>query len=44
MLAVGDSIPDVTVWTAPNEPAPLPELLAGSLAFVFFYLFDWSGT
>jgi hypothetical protein len=44
MLAVGDSIPDVTVWTAPNEPAPLPELLAGSPALVFFYLFDWSGT
>jgi hypothetical protein len=44
MLAVGDSIPDVTVWTAPNAPAHLPELLAGAPALVFFYLFDWSGT
>lgn len=44
MLAVGDAIPDVTVWTAPNKPARLRELLAGAPALVFFYLFDWSGT
>jgi hypothetical protein len=44
VLAVGDSIPDVTVWTAPNEPARLPELLAEAPALIFFYLFDWSGT
>jgi peroxiredoxin len=44
MLDIGDQIPDVTVWTAPNEPARLPEVLAGGPALVFFYLFDWSGT
>jgi hypothetical protein len=44
VLAAGDSIPDVTVWAAPNKPAQLPELLAGAPALVFFYLFDWSGT
>ena len=44
MLAVGDPIPDVTVWTAPNEPARLSEVLAGGPALVFFYLFDGSGT
>ncbi len=44
MLSEGAPIPDVTVWTAPNERAQLPELLAGTPALVFFYLFDWSGT
>ena len=44
MLSEGDRIPDVTVWTAPNERAELPELLAGGPALVLFYLFDWSGT
>jgi hypothetical protein len=44
MLAEGDRVPDVTVWTAPNVPAQLREVLAGGPALVFFYLFDWSGT
>jgi peroxiredoxin (alkyl hydroperoxide reductase subunit C) len=44
MLAEGDRVPDVTVWTAPNEQAKLPEVLAGAPALVFFYLFDFSGT
>jgi hypothetical protein len=44
VLAVGDPIPDVAVWTAPNKPEQLPELLAGAPALLFFYLFDWSGT
>jgi hypothetical protein len=44
VLAEGDRLPDVTVWTAPNAPARLPELLAGGPALVCFYLFDWSGT
>ena len=42
MLAEGDRVPDVTVWTAPNEQAKLPEVLAGAPALVFFYLFDLS--
>jgi hypothetical protein len=44
VLSSGAPIPDVTVWTAPNKPEPLRELLAGGPALVFFYLFDWSGT
>ena len=44
MLAVGDPIPDATVWTAPRRSSPLRELLAGRPALLLFYLFDWSAT
>jgi hypothetical protein len=44
MLAIGDRIPEATVWTAPREPAPLRELLGGRATLVVFYLFDWSAT
>jgi hypothetical protein len=45
VLGPGDPIPDVTVWTAPSEPAQLLEILGGGgPALVLFYLFDWSGT
>ena len=44
MLAVGDSIPDVQVWTAPNERVSLRELAAERPLLLLFYLFDWSST
>ena len=44
MLAVGQKVPDVAVWTAPNERRPLSEFLAEGRALFLFYLFDWSST
>jgi hypothetical protein len=44
MLEAGAQIPDATVWTAPRQPARLPDVLAGGPALVLFYLFDWSAT
>lgn len=44
MLAVGDQIPDATVWTAVNERATLRELAAQRPFLLLFYLFDWSST
>ena len=44
MLAVGDPIPDVSVWTAPNRPAALRELVSEGPILFLFYLFDWSST
>ena len=44
MLAVGDRIPNVSVWTAPRERRNLDELVAERPALFFFYLFDWSST
>ena len=44
MLAVGDRVPNVSVWTAPREPRGLAELVAERPAFLLFYLFDWSST
>ena len=45
MLAIGDrAATDATVWTAPNQPRTLEELLADGPAFFVFYLFDWSAT
>jgi hypothetical protein len=44
VLDVGSRVPDVTVWTGPNESRPLAELLAGRPALLLFYLFDWSST
>jgi hypothetical protein len=43
VLAPGDSVPDVRVWTAPGEPPrSLGDVLGGGLALLCFYLFDWS--
>ena len=42
MLAVGDAIPDVRVWMAPQEPVSLRELAAEKPLLLLFYLFDWS--
>ncbi len=44
MLAIGDSIPDVSVWTGPNRPVRLRELVADGPILFLFYLFDWSST
>ena len=44
MLAIGDPIPDVSVWTAPNRPVALGELVSGGPILFLFYLFDWSST
>ena len=44
MLRVGDRIPDATVWTAPNRPGSLRELVSEGRVLLLFYLFDWSST
>jgi hypothetical protein len=44
MLAVGDRLPDVSVWTAPREQRRLQELVDDGPALFLFYLFDWSST
>jgi peroxiredoxin len=44
MLKVGDVLPDVTVWTAPNEQRTIGELAADGPILLVFYLFDWSST
>ena len=44
MLAVGQKVPDVAVWTAPGERIPIANLLARGRVLFLFYLFDWSST
>jgi hypothetical protein len=44
MLAVGDRLPEVSVWTAPRERRRLAELLEEGPMLFLFYLFDWSST
>jgi hypothetical protein len=44
MLAVGDRIPDVTVWLGPRERMSLLGAVEHAPALFFFYLFDWSST
>lgn len=44
MLQPGDRIPDVHVWTTPNEHASLTEIAAQGPLLLLFYLFDWSAT
>ena len=44
MLALGEPMPDATVWVAPRTPQPLREVLGERPALVLFYLFDWSAT
>ena len=44
MLAIGDRIPEATVWTAVNERATLEDLAAERPLLLLFYLFDWSST
>jgi len=44
MVAVGDRIPEASVWTLARERVPLPALLEGRPALLLFYLFDFSAT
>ncbi len=44
MLAVGDPIPQATLWIRPGEPLTLEELARAGPFLLVFYLFDWSST
>jgi peroxiredoxin len=44
VLAVGNQIPDVRLWTGPREQVSLRELAAEKPLLLLFYLFDWSST
>jgi peroxiredoxin len=44
VLVVGDPIPDVRLWTSPQERVSLRELAAERPLLLLFYLFDWSST
>jgi hypothetical protein len=44
MLAVGEHIPEATVWTTPQESATLEQLVSDGSILLLFYLFDWSST
>ncbi len=44
MLAVGDRVPELALWTAPREQRQLAELVSEGPALFLFYLFDWSST
>jgi hypothetical protein len=44
VLAAGDRVPDVAMWTAPREQRRLSELVSEGPALFLFYLFDWSST
>jgi hypothetical protein len=45
VLAPGDPVPDVRVWTVPRGgPTYLREELGEGFVLLCFYLFDWSPT
>ena len=44
MIAVGEQVPDVRLWTSDRNPVGLGELAPGSGYLLLFYLFDWSST
>jgi hypothetical protein len=44
VLAIGDQVPEATVWTAPREQRRVAELVQDGPALFLFYLFDWSST
>ena len=44
MLAIGDPVPDVTVWLGPQEQVGLRDVFEHGPALFLFYLFDWSST
>jgi hypothetical protein len=44
VLAVGDRLPEASVWTAPREQRRISELVADGPTLFLFYLFDWSST
>ncbi|MFL5919605.1 MAG: hypothetical protein ACJ74L_06085 [Gaiellaceae bacterium] len=44
MIDVGASVPEASVWTAPNRRRTLADLFSDGRALILFYLFDWSST
>ena len=44
MLAVGQKVPEIALWTAPGERRQIAELVQDGRALFLFYLFDWSST
>ncbi len=44
MIAAGELVPDVRVWTTDRNPVGLRALASGSAYLLLFYLFDWSST
>ena len=44
MIRVGERVPDVHVWLAPDEAAALADLTRDRPGLFLFYLFDWSAT
>jgi peroxiredoxin len=44
VLGVGEKVPDVRLWMAPQEQVSLRELAAEKPLLLLFYLFDWSST
>jgi hypothetical protein len=44
VIAVGDKLPEASVWSAPHERRSLQEVLRDGRALFLFYLFDWSST
>jgi hypothetical protein len=45
VLEVGDTVPDVHVWTAPREESrQLSQALGAGLTLLCFYVWDWSPT
>jgi len=44
VLAVGDRVPEASLWTAPREQRAVAELVSDGPALFLFYLFDWSST
>jgi peroxiredoxin len=44
VVGVGEQIPDVRAWMAPQEQVSLRELAAEKPLLLLFYLFDWSST
>jgi peroxiredoxin len=44
VLAVGEQVPDVEVWTPSRERVSLRTLVDEGPVLLVFYLFDWSST
>lgn len=42
MIGVGDQIPDVRVWLAPEQTVGLRELVRERPCLLFFYVLDWT--
>ena len=44
MLAVGDPVPEMTVWLGVREAVSIPELAREGPILLLFYLYDFSAT